>query len=177
MMSISYLGALEKANYLIGISREIKENPSPNKRGGALFMALGGFSEQVILAVGDIPEDKREKYRMIASEKAHRVYAHWLRGKWLNREDHVVSSYQTRDPDNLMWGGAILFENVPNPLAPRPSIISFSGLSEWADEALSFVIGHSFGLDVDKSLVSKVKDISKNPLLDDMLFRFEKEYL
>lgn len=177
MGRFDYRGVEETASALVAISRELKGNPSPEKEGGYLTVVPSGFSEGVhVLEIGSFPEEKYDKYRSLSAEKASRVFANWLRAPFNERSrDDVVSSYQTRDPDLNMWGGAVVFDSRTNFEVVRyPNIVSFSGLSELADEALSYVIGRSLHYGEGPDLLQKIKDTSGNELIDEMIGRFSK---
>lgn len=76
----------------------------------------------VTMRVGIVMPEKEEKYISFSIEKARRLYTtHKL-------DASIVTSIQTRDPDTNKWGGAVWSEYW---------IVSFSGLPELADEALS----------------------------------------
>ncbi len=170
---MNYRTVIEKAEYLIKISQELKENPSPEKSSGLLTIVLNGFSEEIPLKIGDISLDKELKYKRLSKEKAHRVFSHWLRNNYSKNPVEVVSSYQTRNKDEGKFGGAVLFERETG--NEFPEIISFSGGSEFTDESISYILGENFGL-AKEGLLYKVKNISKNPLIDEMLFEFNKKY-
>ena len=55
---MNYGIVIEKAEYLIKISQELKENPSPEKSSGLLTIVLNGFSEEIPLKIGEIPLEK-----------------------------------------------------------------------------------------------------------------------
>ncbi len=171
-MIISEREKIEKAKYLIGLSQKVKNNPSPEKKGGFLKLLCPGHTDALPLKVGDIPIGKGDKYASFAIEKAHRLYSHWLRESVINPDKSIVSSYQTRNPKENMWGGAVLFDDENC----TPEIVSFSGLSEVSDEALSLILVYSFGLAKDKTLFEKVKKISANPVVDEMFERFKEKY-
>jgi hypothetical protein len=75
----------------------------------------------VRIELGEVPLEKKIAYYQVSLEKAVRL---------LKCPEHV-SSYQSRNPDMRMWGGAIRCS---------PFIISFSGLPELDDESLSIII-------------------------------------
>lgn len=74
-----------------------------------------------ITQVGEVPKEKAGKYLSFCQEKAGRLAqnkAHW-------------SSWQSRNPDQEKWGGAVRTEI---------GILSFSGLPELGDEAVMLVV-------------------------------------
>lgn len=103
----------------------LPNNPSPEKQGGylAVFDHRGhlGF----VCRIGEVPDDKADKYFALAVEKGRRL---------ISRYDHS-SSFESRDPNADQWGGAVRMNNG--------WIFSFSGLPELADEALMLISGVS----------------------------------
>ncbi len=95
-----------------------------DERVGCAFTIRNGhiddFSSRTIL-VGMPPQDKWRQYHQFSQEKAQRVM-------W-NRQ---FSSWQSRDPENGKWGGAVSIV---------PWVLSMSGLKELDDEAYSLVVG------------------------------------
>ncbi len=75
----------------------------------------------ITIMLGDIPKEKQEKYLQLSLEKGDRLYKNY------KTSFKIFSSWQTRQPDNDKWGGAIRVNRY---------ILSFSGLSELLDEAL-----------------------------------------
>ena len=164
---------LEKAEYLVDLYRQINRNPSPDKNGGFLNLVHPYFSSKYCCPIGDIPGRKAKKYYGFSLEKATRLYSDWLRNFALGIDTKdILSSYQTRDPKENKWGGAVLFEDKHE----SPSIISFSGLNEFGDEAFSLILGYSFGLAKDKTLFERVKNASNNPIVDEMFEKFKEKY-
>ena len=181
-MQIDTKDVKEKGTALLRFYNELN---SDNKDGGYLTIADRGFiNGSEYFTIGKIPSDKRSKYVSFSQEKAHRVLTHWLRSSFVDKNidvakhgiifpedgESVVSSYQTRNPDLGMWGGAVLFEQMYS----NPNIVSFSGLPELADEALSYILGKDLGLVRDQGLLQKIKEISNNPFVDDMRERFKR---
>lgn len=64
---------------------------------------------------------------------------------WLRDPENTISSWQTRNRDDNRYGGAVLFNPNKNP-DRSGDIISFSGLTEEMDEALSLVLGGYAGI-------------------------------
>ena len=75
-----------------------------------------------IIQVGECPLEKAEKYCRLSQEKARRLFNQIGVGR--------KSSWLSRNEKNDQWGGAICAGKV---------IVSFSGLSELADEAVSLM--------------------------------------
>lgn len=120
---LSFQDIIKKAELYINILCELPQNQSPEKRGGYLTImdAYSGLILMVI-AVGDIPQEKFGRYIFLSQEKAKR-----LQGKPNN-----ISSWESRDVNAELYGGAVRC---------YPLIVSFSGLSEDGDEALSLALG------------------------------------
>ena len=72
------------------------------------------------IILGDVPKEKQEKYLQLSLEKGDRLYKNY-KSNFKN-----FSSWQTRNPDKDLWGGAIRAGKY---------VLSFSGLSELLDEA------------------------------------------
>lgn len=92
----------------------------PNRQGGYFCLVEKEGNPlalpTLVLGIGAVPAEKGPKYIAFTQEKAKRLAEHL---------DHV-SSWQSRNPDEDKWGGAIV---------AGPYIFSFSGLPELADEA------------------------------------------
>lgn len=73
------------------------------------------------IMLGDVPKEKQEKYLNFSLEKGDRLFKNY-KSNFKN-----FSSWQTRNPDKDLWGGAIRTDKY---------VLSFSGLSELLDEAL-----------------------------------------
>jgi hypothetical protein len=87
------------------------------REGGYFCLADGrtGFPYAIVL-IGSVPEEKSAKYLALCQEKALRL---------VSNPQHV-SSWESRDPENGKWGGAVRVDNL---------IYSFSGFPELGDEA------------------------------------------
>ena len=163
-MGIKIEEIIKETKRLIDISKTIETNTAPQKSGGYLTLGYGGFEKKKVLPIGDFPEEKAEKYFRLSQEKAHRVYSDWLRNP-----NETISSYQTRNPEENKWGGAVLFNK------DKGNIVSFSGLSEIADEALSLSLGFYLELMQDESYekeFEKIVKISNNNIFYEMFSKF-----
>ena len=112
---------LEKTEDTFEVAMELMQEPS---RTGAALTIFNMDAEKSICftaIVGVPPKEKLQKYYGFSIEKARRLLA---------LPDNV-SSYQSRDPENDRWGGAIRSE---------PIIISISGFPELWDEAISLTM-------------------------------------
>lgn len=74
-----------------------------------------------IALVGEVPDDKGEKYLVFCQEKARRLAAY---------REHQTS-YESRDPGQNKWGGAVRGGEF---------IFSMSGLPELGDEAVMLAL-------------------------------------
>lgn len=99
--------------------------------------------------VGRPPKDKAQKYDAISIEKARRLLA----------SPHDESSYQSRDPDNDKWGGAIKSD---------PIIISISGFHELWDEAIGLILAVR-GSSLRAVRADLIAAYSKNPHFEPLL--------
>ena len=155
------------ARKLVRISRGLPSNTEKKKAGGVLTLALDGMSDRHVIEVGKIASEKGDKYTRLSQEKAFRLYADWLRNP-----RQTVSSWQTRQPEMDRWGGAVLFRP-----AGSCNIISFSGLTELCDEALSLLVGYKLGFPEEAGWAKRFTDISKNEAFYEMWREFNKDLL
>lgn len=98
--------------------------------------------------IGNVPAEKKEKYNYLSREKAER----------LCMEKEHLTSYESRDPKEGKygkWGGAIIAGLF---------ILSFSGLSEYGDEAVVSKLAIEMNL-VYQGYITKIKNITGNPYL------------
>jgi hypothetical protein len=97
--------------------------------------------------IGNVPLEKREKYSSYSLEKAKRLQS--------NIKRHFTS-YESRDPENGKWGGAI---SVNNNL-----IFSFSGLTEHGDEAIMLRLAKKVKVS-NHFFSSLIKELTGNPYI------------
>ena len=156
--------AIKIANKLVEISQQLPSNENPEKKGGFLTIGLDEFSVKKVLDIGTYDNSKKEKYRIFSQEKAHRLYSDWLRNQL-----QTVSSWQTRNEKENKYGGAVLFE-YPNQVGIMScNIISFSGLNEHCDEALSLCMGYHLGFSRNRAgLTQRIISISNNMVFGEM---------
>ena len=107
----------------------------------------------------------KKKYLRFSQEKAHRLYSDWL------RDPASVSSWQTRQPEIDRYGGAVLFSSCQE----YCNIISFSGLNELSDEALSLTLGYHLGFETNSEFAERVINISKNIVFKEMYKIFSEQ--
>lgn len=138
--------------------KKIEQGGASKSRGG--FLTVRSMNSGLVLfivPIGEFPGEKIEKYLNLSQEKAKRL---------LKNHYHLnhVSSWQSRNPDNREYGGAVCV------LRRRgvQHILSFSGLPEFGDEAVSlFVAVREFSLSVPKAL--EIATISGNGYLPTLL--------
>jgi hypothetical protein len=97
------------------------------------------------IAVGDILDvliEKSEKYHGLVCEKSRRLACY---------PGHV-SSFQSRDPDNGLWGGAVRGNYI----------YSMSGLPELGDEAVVAALMYNFQ-PWSAGVVDEIVKMSNNP--------------
>lgn len=110
---------------------KVLEVGKPDKRYTGAFVCVveigkDGFLLEPML-VGEIDTEKGKKSFLLCQEKAHRLEAHL---------DSDVVSWQSRNPQNSEWGGAILAQDDHG----RKYAIGISGLPEIMDEVAAFII-------------------------------------
>lgn len=123
---------------------------SDNSRKGGYFTLADRKTGNIhfIDLFGEVSDEKTEKYRSFSLEKAQRV------GRCLDAG--IKSSWQSRDPENNKWGGAI---------ATYDFILSFSGLPELWDEALMLFVAYWMNW-INYDDVITITKISSNPYYD-----------
>lgn len=95
--------------------------------------------------IGNPIPEKVARYCQLCQEKARRL---------LENPDHL-SSWQSRDPGQGKWGGAVRADGL---------VFSFSGLHEKADEAVVVNLARYAGL-LSDVLAQAVAEISDNKML------------
>jgi len=143
---------ISRIKIAIELQDKIPANEYPEKKSGYLtiFNVALGYPE-LIVAIGNIPEEKKKKYLELSMEKAERLFQH---------PEHV-SSFQSRDGINK-WGGAIRidwYEEVEEKIYQY--ILSFSGLTEPMDEASMLDSAESLGV-IDDIVIDVIVNLSNN---------------
>lgn len=112
-------------------------------RGGFICLSeiTSGLPE-LSLMIGEVPITRIGKYSSLVIEKSIRV-----------AQNHLISSWQNRSPEDRKYGGAILANDM---------IFSFSGFPELIDEAIVTVLAFELG-QIDISMVHRIVNISTNP--------------
>jgi hypothetical protein len=126
----------------------LPDNPRPENKGAYLVLRQRA-SGLVLLAnlIGDFSY----------SERAIKCYgfAH-EKGERLGNRPEDLSSWQSRNPDEEKWGGAVVAGNF---------LLSLSGLPELGDEAVMLVTAFLVGWS-DETEIRQIATISSNPFLD-----------
>jgi len=121
-----------------------------DRRGG--FICIRGLEVDSYIfgmPIGEINPEKREKYELFAEEKMRRL---------MKNPSHF-SSWQTRNPEEGKWGGAIRLPQC---------LLSFSGLPELLDEA--FMVGLAYRSDlIGRTEAHIICTASNNRFLRDVL--------
>ncbi|MFA5048834.1 MAG: hypothetical protein WC516_07460 [Patescibacteria group bacterium] len=104
-------------------------NPQPDRVRAGYFTLMDSETGEVVSVspFGDIPPEKEERYRSFSEEKARRLWEH---------KDEHDSSWESRNPAQDKWGGAINAHDF---------ILAFSGLPELLDEAISTIVAYQMG--------------------------------
>lgn len=100
-------------------------------KSGVMFCLMNESTGELVIEptmIGEITNGKEERYAALCQEKATRLREYRKSGHWL--------SWQSRDPANDKWGGAI---------SDGEYIWSPSGLKEDQDESLALMSAHSSG--------------------------------
>ena len=145
----------EAATKLIRIMDDLSLVHSLGERKGG-YLTLVGIDglplDTIVLPVGEVPSPEEGcAYMSNSLEKAERLRKHFKR-------DHTaISSWQTRNEDERMYGGAVI-------ATPRGGIVSFSGLPEHYDEALC--VGVTYELELENEIrTNRIADVSNNEVL------------
>jgi hypothetical protein len=95
-----------------------------------------------ILRIGEVQPEKSEKYLTLCAEKARRLAGY---------PDHF-SSWQTRNPNQNLWGGAVR----------GYALLSLSGFPELGDEACMLVLMRKIWPELE-SRADRIAEMSSNP--------------
>ncbi|MEK7648959.1 MAG: hypothetical protein AAB400_03510 [Patescibacteria group bacterium] len=142
---------------ILAVTVTIQELNQPSRAGG--FVSLFDFFDpapHLILKVGSFEQSepgRGEACFNYSQEKGRRLQQY---------PDHV-SSFQSRNPDEKKWGGAVRGNRV---------ILSFSGLPEILDELAMVRAGLELGLFPDYDRIRKIADASDNAMIRDILASF-----
>jgi len=133
------------------------------RKGGYFCLRILGADDFLIkpMLVGEVTNGRDTRYIQLCQEKALRLEAEYpARGH--------VSSWQSRDPEQERWGGAILGPDEQN----RQYAFSFSGLPELCDEVAMLLTAVKVGhLTQDEAI--EIARISGNDLFIRLSVRIE----
>jgi len=151
------------AAQLVEISTKLPSNLAPQRAGGYLTIGLDRLQTVHSIFIGNVPHLKnQELYRRYSREKTYRLEADWL------RDELIFSSWHTRDEAINRYGGAVLFPTDLQALGGNHHIVSFSGLKEHVDEAVSLALGSIIGISSEEH-ARRVVEVSRNPVFLEML--------
>ena len=152
MKNSSILWVVEK---LVEESTKLRGNPKPERCGGYLTVLVRGEPQiSLCSVVGYFGEgdDNPEQYLIYSQEKAERLRKWWHQHR---------SSWQSRDPDQGRYGGAISADQ---------RIISFSGLPELVDEAVVTAAAYWLGWLSYESVLT-IMEASMNLFIPELIAR------
>lgn len=129
----------------------IAETWGDGRKGGYIFICDDTGTQLLHKKLGEPELSKKEKYRSFSREKAERL---------IRNPDHVLS-WESREPEQNQYGGAIRLESG--------LIISFSGFPELVDEAFCAVIGFWMTFESQDSLAEKLRKSDNSKLFADIL--------
>lgn len=155
------------ANTVVRTLNFLPENPEADRQraGGYLTVVDDSTGRSLlIMPVGTLPAEKVKKYHRFSREKAERLWT------FINGGSGHLSSWQSRKAEKEQYGGAVLVNTNPGLITPPlPAlIISFSGLSEFADEALGLLLGIRFNF-LTREEAGHITTFSGNPLFQPLL--------
>jgi len=117
---------MRRVNWAVDLLQQLPEYPQGRNNGYCTVANGVNGRPLLIFQVGECPEDKAAHRIDLSQEKALRL---------IQRANAPhLSSWQSRAPVNDRWGGAVRGNGF---------ILSFSGLPEDADEAVSLVVAVS----------------------------------
>lgn len=126
------------------IAKKASELFCPERKGGYFCAQESNFNIPFLVSqIGEPAEEKRRKYFPLSQEKAFRVYV--ICG--------TETSYQTRNPAEDKWGGAIRVGKY---------IFSFSGFPELVDEAVMIVLALRLRI-INLETAKRLGSYSNNP--------------
>jgi hypothetical protein len=131
---------------------DLPDNPRPESKGGYLSIFSGKTGVLLFsVLIGEVPPEKVEKYSNLSREKAQRL---------LKNPGHL-SSWQTRNPEEDKYGGAIrvILETG------QEFIFSISGFPEVGDETVVLVSAIST-LGFNAKRAEEIAKISGNDLFN-----------
>lgn len=130
------------------------EESKTNRRGYLTLM--NAITGEIVFTVpfGEIPEEKNKKYFNYSQEKALRLFSQVN----LHLKNGHTTSYESRNVNENMYGGAILLESHSISV-----ILSFSGMPELIDEAMMLVVADRLVRLYGLKNVTKIEAVERNP--------------
>jgi hypothetical protein len=137
----------------------IKKSGIDDKTGGIFYCTRWSSGRFLLMAAIGINDPKQVPARMaVAQEKAYRVCL-------LSELTSFTTSYDSRNPELIRWGGAVGIESCDG---RGDLVLSFSGLPELWDEAAMFVTAvrsHDVSEDIVLAQISEERNPYLRPLL------------
>lgn len=148
------IGGIAVGTILTYITDLIESSSLPSERNNGYFTLRTMNDGQVVLIarIGVCKPEKADKYLSFSQEKGLRLF---------QQREHDVSSWQTRNEEKDLWGGAIIAGDF---------ILSFSGLPELTDEAVMIKTALLCKWASEETLC-QIAEISDNRLFLDRLRR------
>jgi len=146
--------AEEAVRKVVKVAKQYKEINLGDRTGGYFCLKMiyaHGFLIPPKL-IDTVTNGKDDKYRELCQEKANRLEANFL----VNPEE-TVSSWQSRDPKNKKYGGAVIGTDY----ADCNYAFSFSGLPEICDEAATLLTAIKVGYLTEEKAI-EIARISRN---------------
>lgn len=151
---------------LLDLAREMSDEEERKYERRGYLTLMNGINGEIIFTIpfGEIPEDKRERYFKNSQEKANRLFSQINASSFLNGH---TSSYQSRNPDEQKYGGAIHLNGHSTSI-----ILSFSGMPELIDEAMMLVLANKLVKDIELRNVRKIEACGRNPYWEHLQGKF-----
>lgn len=155
------LHLLSVAERVVGSAvKLLKESSIHDKTGGIFYCMRWSSGRFLLMAAIGYNDPKQVPARMaVAQEKAYRLCL-------LRDLTTFTTSYDSRNPDLVRWGGAVGVESCNG---RGDLVLSFSGLPELWDEAAMFVTAvrsHEVGEDMILAQISEERNPHLRPLLE-----------
>jgi len=167
-------------NRLVDLSTKLDSNPKKARSRGVFRYipnnnTIRGLNKSHAESVGrKAPQSELNLYAAISSEKANRLFAHWLRSFVGGNPLDIFSSWQTRDVDNKMYGGGILINHDDldiEKVEGSCDIFTFSGLYEPVDESIGVIASLEHDL-ISGISARQIVEFSKNPKYQELSEKF-----
>jgi len=136
-------------NVLRILVAEAPDYPAGRNSGYCVVKRVDDGRTLLAFEVGTDPPDKFERHSQLANEKADRLIQ-------MYKSNGHKSSWYSRNEKEDKWGGAIICVIDGIQVA-----VSFSGLPEWADEALMLLAAASLNF-IDRGDAGEIAMASQN---------------